>query len=256
MCGRFSLIHSPEAVEQFFALAGVEAFPPRYNIAPTQPVLVVANAPVRPEGSNLPDREGKLMRWGLIPSWVKDPKDFPLLINARSETATTKSSFRAAMRHRRCLMPASGFYEWKREPETKQSQAYWVPTATGEVAAFAALHETYISADGSELDTVAILTTQAGEPFAQIHHRIPVVIQPADFDRWMDVRANEPRHVSELLAPPPDDYFTPIPVSDLVNKVANGGPQVQERAQPKDLTQAATDTKRQAAENNDQPSLF
>ncbi|MEM1378289.1 MAG: SOS response-associated peptidase, partial [Pseudomonadota bacterium] len=223
MCGRFSLIHSPEDVEQFFALAALEAFPPRYNIAPTQPVLVVTAAPSRPEGSNLPDREAQLMRWGLIPSWVKDPMDFPLLINARSETAAIKNSFRAAMRHRRCILPASGFYEWQRDPATKQSQAYWVPTASGDIAGFAALHETYIAQDGSELDTVAILTTEAREPFAQIHNRIPVVIQQNDFDRWFDVLNNEPRDVTDLLVPPPDSYFKPIPVSDQVNKVANSG---------------------------------
>ena len=254
MCGRFSLIHSPEDVEQFFALAGVEAFPPRYNIAPTQPVLVVTPAATRPEGSNLPTREINLMRWGLIPSWVKDPKDFPLLINARSETAATKNSFRAAMRHRRGLLPASGFYEWQRDPETKQSQAWWVPTSDGSIAAFAALFETYISNDGSEIDTVAILTTEAEPPFSQIHNRIPVTIQPVDFDRWLDVKNNEPKHVTDLLVPPPKNYFAPLPVSDLVNKVANSGPEVQKRVEPKDFGKAANADAEPT--QTDQPSLF
>ncbi|MEL6437500.1 MAG: SOS response-associated peptidase [Pseudomonadota bacterium] len=258
MCGRFSLIHSPEDVEQFFALAEVEAFPPRYNIAPTQPVLVVAAAPRRPEGSNLPNREAKLMRWGLLPSWVKDPKDFPLLINARSETAATKPSFRAAMRHRRALLPASGFYEWQRDAASKQSQAYWVPVSDGAPVAFAAVHETYISKDGSELDTVAILTAEAGAPFSQIHNRIPVVIQPADFDRWLDCKTQEPRDVNDLLTPPPDRYFVPVPVSDLVNKVANTGPQVQEAVAPKDFIAGAKQDKPTAKPrgDDDQPSLF
>jgi hypothetical protein len=131
MCGRFSLLQSPEEVEAFFALEGLEAFPPRYNIAPTQPILVIAAGPPREPGSNRPDREAHLVRWGLLPSWVKDPKEFPLLINARGETAATKASFRAAMRHRRALIPASGFYEWKRDKDTGQKQAYWVRPAGG-----------------------------------------------------------------------------------------------------------------------------
>lgn len=235
MCGRFSLIHSPQEVVSTFGLADVEPFPPRYNIAPTQPVLVVAAAPAQMPGSNRPEREAVLMRWGLLPSWVKDPKDFPTLINARSETAASKPSFRAAMRHRRCIVPASGFYEWQRNSQTKQSQAWWVPRSNGEIAAFAGLHETYIGQDGSEVDTVSILTTEATGTFAQIHNRIPVVLSPGDFTRWMDCRTQEPRDVADLLREPPSDYFLPIPVSDAVNKVANSGPHIQQAVAPKSL---------------------
>lgn len=235
MCGRFSLIHTPEEVTNTFGLAGVEQFPPRYNIAPTQPVLVVSSAPAQMPGSNLPDRVAGLMRWGLLPGWVKDPKDFPTLINARSETAATKPSFRAAMRHRRCIVPASGFYEWQRDAETKQSQAWWVPRADGQVAAFAGVHETYIGQDGSEIDTVAILTTEATGTFAEIHNRIPVVLSPDDFSRWMDCKTQEPRDVSDLLREPPEEYFQPIAVSDAVNKVANSGPHIQQPTELKDL---------------------
>ncbi|MEO1747103.1 MAG: SOS response-associated peptidase [Pseudomonadota bacterium] len=254
MCGRFSLIHTPGEFEQYFGLPGVEAFPPRYNIAPTQPVLVVTPSAPRPKGSNLPEREAKLMRWGLIPSWVKDPKDFPLLINARSETAATKNSFRAAMRHRRGLLPASGFYEWQRDPETKQSQAWWVPKADGGIASFAALFETYISNDGSELDTVAILTAEAVSPFSEIHNRIPVTIQPVDFDRWLDVKNHDVKDVSDLLVPPPSDYFQPVPVSDRVNKVANSGPEIQTRVEPKEFGKSALSAS--PKNDTDQPSLF
>jgi len=254
MCGRFSLIHTPGEFEQYFGVLGVEAFPPRYNIAPTQPVLVVTPSPPRPEGSNLPYREAKLMRWGLIPSWVKDPKEFPLLINARSETAATKNSFRAAMRHRRGLLPASGFYEWQRDPNTKQSQAWWVPKADRGMAAFAALFETYISSDGSELDTVAILTAEAKPPFSEIHNRIPVTIQPVDFDRWLDVKNHDTKVVSDLLVAPSPDYFETVPVSDLVNKVANSGPEIQKRAEPKDLSKSTQSASSKS--ETDQPSLF
>lgn len=235
MCGRFSLIHSPAEIVSTFGVADVEQFPPRYNIAPTQPVLVVAGAPAQMPGSNRPARDVVLMRWGLLPSWVKDPKDFPTLINARSETAATKPSFRAAMRHRRCIVPASGFYEWQRNSQTKQSQAWWVPRSNGDIAAFAALHETYISQDGSEIDTVAILTAEATGTFAQIHNRIPVVLSPDDFTRWMDCKTQEPRDVADLLREPPPDYFQPVAISDAVNKVANSGPHIQQAVAPKNL---------------------
>ncbi|MGB7433032.1 MAG: SOS response-associated peptidase [Ahrensia sp.] len=255
MCGRFSLNHPPEEIVSTFGLADVERFPPRYNIAPTQPVLVVSAAPAQMPGSNRPDREAGLMRWGLLPSWVKDPKDFPTLINARSETAATKPSFRAAMRHRRCIVPASGFYEWQRNTQTKQSQAWWVPRSNGDVAAFAALHETYIGHDGSEIDTVAILTTEATGTFAQIHNRIPVVLSPADFARWMDCKTQEPRDVADLLREPPLDYFQPVPVSDAVNKVANSGPHIQQAVTPKNLD-AEEKTNEQPGEADTQLPLF
>lgn len=242
MCGRFSLIHPPEDVAEAFGLADVEAFPARYNIAPTQPVLVVSAAPSQAQGSNLPDRQASLMRWGLLPGWVKDPGDFPTLINARSETAATKPSFRAAMRHRRCIIPASGFYEWQRNAETKQSQAWWVPRSNGTVAAFAGLHETYIAKDGSEIDTVAILTTEATGDFAAIHNRIPVVLASEHFSTWLDCKTQEPRDVADLLTQPPADYFACIPVSDAVNKVANSGPHIQQRVAPKTLTASADNT--------------
>lgn len=233
MCGRFSLIQTPQDLSQYFALDGVEAFPPRYNIAPTQPILVVAAAPARSPGSNQPDRVATLMRWGLLPSWVKDPKDFPVLINARAETAAQKPSFRAAMRHRRCIVPATGFYEWQRDAATKQSQAWWVPRANGELAAFAGLHETWISKDGSEIDTVAILTTEATGDFAMIHNRIPVVIEQDDFSRWMDCKTQEPRDVTDLLVPPPDGYFKTVPISDAVNKASNSNPEILTPVTPK-----------------------
>jgi putative SOS response-associated peptidase YedK len=115
----------------------------------------------REPGSNRPDREAHLARWGLLPSWVKDPKDFPLLINARSETAAEKASFRAAMRHRRALIPASGFYEWKRDKASGRSQAYWVRPADGGLVAFAGLAETWMSAGWQRNGHVAILTVVA-----------------------------------------------------------------------------------------------
>jgi putative SOS response-associated peptidase YedK len=229
MCGRYALTQSPDDILHFVSVVDFEPdFPARFNIAPTQPILVVVQAD-RQLGSNLPQRRALLARWGLIPGWVKDMKDFPLLINARSETAIDKASFRAAMRHRRALIPASGFYEWKRPPKEsgEKSQAYWIRPKNGGVIAFAGLMETWGSADGSEVDTAAIMTTKANRAIRGIHDRMPVVIRPEDFERWLECKTQEPRAVADLLSPVEDDFFEAIPVSDLVNKVSNMGPDVQ-----------------------------
>ncbi len=227
MCGRFTLTATPEEVEALFALLELEGFPARYNIAPTQPILMVVAGPRPDPGSNLPDRRALLVRWGLIPGWAKDPKDLPLLINARSETAAEKPAFRAAMRHRRTLVPASGFFEWKRDG-SKKSQPFFIRPRGGGLMAFGGVMETYAEPGGSEIDTGAILTTAANSAVAAIHDRMPVIIRPEDFSRWLDCRASEPRDVADLLAPVPPDYLEAIPISDKVNKVANVGPDILE----------------------------
>jgi putative SOS response-associated peptidase YedK len=223
MCGRFSLTASPQEVAEALGIEDAGEFPPRYNIAPTQPILVAVNGPAG-------GRVAVLVRWGLVPSWVKEPKEFTLLINARSETAAQKPAFRAAMRHRRVLVPASGFYEWKRPEDPKaKKQAYWIRPAGGGVVTFGGLMETWHSADGSEIDSGAILTTAANSSIGAIHDRMPVVIRLQDHDRWLDCKGQEPRDVAHLMQPVTDDFFEAIPVGDKVNKVANSGPDIQER---------------------------
>ncbi len=231
MCGRFALTATSEELSAAFAVIDPGAFPPRYNIAPTQPVMLVTAGPRRDPGSNLPDRQTVLVRWGLIPGWARDPRDLPLLINARSETAAQKPAFRAAMRHRRALLPATGFYEWKRDG-AKKSQPYLIRPRGGGLVAFGALMETYADANGSEIDTGAILTTAANSAIAAIHDRMPVVIKPEDFGRWLDCVNNEPRDVANLMQPVESDFFEAIPISDKVNKVANSGPDVQDPVSP------------------------
>jgi len=228
MCGRFALTATPDQTAEFLGVTGLDEFPARYNIAPTQPMLMaLAGAPQAP-GSNLPNRQSILVRWGLIPTWVKDTREFPLLINARSEGAADKASFRAAMRHRRALVPASGFYEWQ-QAGGKKGQPYWIRPKHGGLVAFAGLIETYAEPGGSEIDTGAILTVGANAGIAHIHDRMPIVIHPQNFARWLDCRTLEPRDVADLLQPAQPDFFEAIPVSDLVNKVANTGPEIQER---------------------------
>ena len=226
MCGRFALTASPQEVAELLELEMLEAFPPRYNIAPTQPILM-ANI----DAAN--KRVGTLVRWGLVPTWVKDPKEFSLLTNARSETAALKPSFKNAMRHRRTLVPSSGFYEWKRVGDNKQP--YWITPADGGAVMFGGLMETWCNADGSEIDSGCILTTSANNQIASIHHRMPVVIKPEDYDQWLDCKTREPRDVEQLMLPIEDGYFEAIPVSDAVNKVANSGPKIQEEVAAKEL---------------------
>lgn len=224
MCGRIGLDVPWEELFGYFQLVKptnmVPEMPPRFNIAPTQPLLMV-NTSINNQ------REASLVRWGLVPTWVKDPKEFTLLINARAETVMEKPSFKTAIRHRRTLVPASGFYEWQRFGKGQKSQPYWVRPKDGGIVAFGGLMETYSDPNGSEIDTGCVISTDTNESFAKIHHRLPLVIKPEDFDRWLDCRTQEPRDVADLMVPVDDDYFECIPISDAVNKVANTGAEIQ-----------------------------
>ncbi|MCA1366420.1 SOS response-associated peptidase [Bradyrhizobium sp. BRP14] len=259
MCGRFALTATPEELMELFGLLEADDFPARFNIAPTQPIIVIVAADRAEPGSNLPERKALLVRWGFTPGWVKDPRKFPLLINARAETAVGKAAFRAAMRHRRILVPASGFYEWRRPAKGggEPSQAYWVRPRKGGVVAFAGLMETWSSADGSEVDTAAILTTDANRVVRHIHDRMPVVIEPEDFAHWLDCRTQEPRDVTDLMVPAAEDYFEAIPISDKVNKVTNTRAEIQDEVAPV-IPAAPAASKARADDRDDdgQMSLF
>jgi len=223
MCGRIGLDVPWEELFNYFNLikpvAMVPEMPPRFNIAPTQPLLMI--------NSINNQYEATLVRWGLVPSWVKDPKEFTLLINARAETVLEKPSFKTAVRHRRTLVPASGFYEWQRFGKGQKSQPYWVRPKNGGIVAFGGLMETYADPNGSEIDTGCVISTDANASFSKIHHRLPLVIKPDDFERWLDCRTQEPRDVTDLMTPVDDDYFEYIPISDAVNKVSNTGAEIQ-----------------------------
>jgi putative SOS response-associated peptidase YedK len=166
------------------------------------------------------------MRWGLLPSWVKDPKTFTLLINARGESATQKPAFRAAMKRRRCLIPADGFYEWKSVAGRKQP--YFVRARSGAPLAFAGLWETWTGPDGEELDTAAIVTTDANRALADIHNRMPVIVPPEAFDLWLDCTNVDAVTASALIVPAPDNLLESYEVSTAVNRTANDGPKLVE----------------------------
>lgn len=206
MCGRFALTATPDEVRRLFAHLERPNFPPRDDIRPTEPIAVV----LRREG----ERHFLLVRWGFVPSWVRDPRDFSLLINARAETAADKPSFRGAMRHGRCLIPASGFYEWKAEGRGPK-RPYFLAPADGGLVAFAGLVETWAGADGSEVDTAAVLTVPANATVAAIHDRMPAVVPPDRFDDWLDTVRVDAKAAARLLVPAPDDLFvaTPLPTA-------------------------------------------
>ena len=220
MCGRFVITSAPEAVRRMLGYEEQPNFPPRYNIAPTQPVPVVH------AGHGM--RHFRLMRWGLIPSWVKDPKQFALLINARLEGISDKPSYRAAMKYRRGLIPADGFYEWQKQGKAKQP--FFVHARNGEPFAFAALYETYTDRDGGEIDTVAIVTTSANGTLAPIHERMPVIVPPETYEAWLDCNRIDADQAAALVGRAPDDFLEAIPVSPRVNSVQNDGPENLEHA--------------------------
>ncbi len=217
MCGRFAVTATPEEMRAYFGYAETPNFPPRYNIAPTQPAPVV----IQQDGV----RHFTLMRWGFLPGWVKDIKAFPLVINIRSETVREKPSFRSAFARRRVLMPADGFYEWQKTDGP--GRPFLLRRPDRGIFAFAALHETWSSPDGSEIDTVALLNTHANGVIAAIHERCPVILPPESFPAWLDPKTT-PDEAEKLLRPPPDDLLELVEIGTAVNKVANDGPAVQE----------------------------
>ena len=221
MCSRYSLTSPAEAVRAYFKAGGADAFPPRYNIAPTQPVPVIR---MGAGGA----RELALVRWGLIPAWVKDPREFTTLINARSESAVEKPSFRSAMKYRRCLIPANGFYEWT-GPKTDK-RPYLIGPKDGGLMAFAGLWEHWQGADGSELETMAILTTSANQTLEPIHDRMPVILPPDLFDSWLDARALDAKDAARLLVPASANLLKAIAVDKAISNSHRDGPELQKPA--------------------------
>jgi putative SOS response-associated peptidase YedK len=216
MCGRFVITSPPEALRRIFGYAEQPNFPPRHNIAATQPIPVV----ILDNGA----RHFRLMRWGLVPAWVKDSRKITLMINARSETVRDKPAFKNAMKRRRCLVPADGYYEWQAGGDRKRP--FFIHRHDGGPFGFAALAETWIGPNGEELDTVAIVTAPAGADLATLHHRVPVTMAPADYERWLDCRANDVDEVMALLRPPAEGEFVWHEVSTRVNSAANDDSQL------------------------------
>ncbi|HQP42154.1 MAG TPA: SOS response-associated peptidase [Thermoanaerobaculales bacterium] len=216
MCGRFTLTVSARVLGQLFDVPEPEGIVPRYNIAPTQQVLVARSA----EGG----RELTGVRWGLIPHWADDPSIGNRMINARGETVATKPAFRSAVKHRRCLIPADGFYEWQKAGAGKQP--HLIRFADGRAFAFAGLWEGWRPRDGGvPVDSCTIVTTTPNRLVAALHDRMPVILPPAAFEEWLRPEPLPEPRLEELLAPYPDHEMEAFAVSRRVNSPAYDGPE-------------------------------
>jgi putative SOS response-associated peptidase YedK len=217
MTGRFALTHSPQAVRDWFGYVEEPDFPPRYNIAPSQPVAVVH--------ADFTSCHFTLMRWGFIPSFIKDASTYPLLINVRSESVQEKPSFRNAFNRRRCLLPADGFYQWQNAGRTKQPFLLRRPDRA--LFALAAIWETWSGMDGSEIDTVGLLTTDANGVLAAVGERSPVLIERDRVPLWLDP-LTKPQQAATLLRPPREDMLELVRIGTQVNKAENDGTHIQD----------------------------
>ncbi|MGD1887044.1 MAG: SOS response-associated peptidase [Cohaesibacteraceae bacterium] len=226
MCGRFVLRVSKPAFETLFDVSVEGPYLPRFNITPTQPVLTVHEL--------TGPRRMEKVRWGLIPHWHKAPQTAQLLINARIETALEKPSFRAAVNHKRCLVPATHFYEWKREGSHRQPFAVARKEPDGEegLFAFAGLLDDWTGKDGEVMTTLAILTQQADGAIADIHHRMPVVVPTAHYGDWLNVRSVTAGEALDPLRTPTTDAWRPWPVDPAVNKAGADGPELLREVEP------------------------
>lgn len=225
MCGRYALSTPPGILAELLRIHAVHcAISARYNIAPTQEIPVVRQAR---DGA----RELVAMRWGLIPSWAKDASIGSKLINARCESAAEKPAFRSAFRTRRCIVPASGFYEWKKEGSSKQP--HYIERADGAPILMAGLWESWPDpASGERVESCTILTTEANEAISTLHNRMPAVLEPEQCDTWLDASCEEPARLAEILRPAAEGVLSFHPVSPRVNSVRNDDASLIERAAP------------------------
>lgn len=214
MCGRYRLSRRKQIIEEYFDTTPLDDdWNPRFNIAPTQPVPVIRQHPKEPV------RQISTMRWGLIPNWSRDASVAGSTINARSETAATKPAFRDPLKFRRCLIPADGFYEWKRTATSKQPFCFEVNA--GELFTFAGLWDGWKDPSGRWVKTCSILTTTPNSVTATVHNRMPVILSPDDYDAWLDPGMTNVQVVTELLKPYDPESMRSYPVSSRVNHVAN-----------------------------------
>ncbi|MGH3898716.1 MAG: SOS response-associated peptidase [Pseudonocardiaceae bacterium] len=239
MCGRYASTRDPATLAvEFDALDATDDAAPEadYNVAPTKPVFsVVTRHPRDAQGTPDPDhtvRSIRVMRWGLVPHWAKDPSVGSRMINARAESAATKPAFRDAVTHRRCLLPADGWYEWQARGSHKQP--FFITSADGSGLALAGLWSTWRAADvtAPPLVSCTVVTTDAVGPLAEIHNRMPLILPARAWQAWLDPDCGDP---SGLLAPPPAELVAALelrPVSTSVNNVRHDGPELVERVEP------------------------
>ncbi len=216
MCGRYAATLPPEMMVELFKLLNRIDYPPRYNIAPTQPIPVIWEQEAR--------RTVQLVRWGFVPGWVKDPREFPMIINARAESLAEKPSFRDAIRRTRCVVPASGYYEWMKGPDGKK-RPYYITLENDEVMAFAGLYSTWSGPQGEEVDTAAIVTVEPNLEISSIYDRMPAILRGEQaIDDWLNTRDVSGRDAMKLAAPPPAGAMKYHPVGKAIGQATAEGP--------------------------------
>jgi len=218
MCGRYTLSQPAEALAEKFQLDEIPSLESQYNVAPTNPVATVV------VDQHSYHRVLRLLQWGLVPSWAKDPKIGSKMINARAETVGQKPSFRSAFCHRRCLVLADGFYEWQRTQGKKQP--YYIRMKNGQPFAFAGLWEHWQGPDGSVIDSCTHLTTEPNALVHPLHNRMPVILKPEHYQLWLDPEVQKPEQLQPLLSPYPAEEMVAFPVSSQVNNPANNAPEL------------------------------
>lgn len=245
MCGRYAATLPPEQMAELFKLLNSLDLMPRYNIAPTQPVAAIWESAGR--------REGHFARWGLVPGWVKDPREFPLLVNARVEGIEQKPAFRDALKHGRCVIPASGYYEWHTRPD-KKKQPYYITLADGKPMALAGLYTVWSGPEGEEVDTVATITVPANPELAVIHDRMPaILVGDAAIDQWLDVRTVNAKSAAQLVLPLEPGLVKFHPVSTRVNSARIDEPNL---ITPVTIERPASPMERRKVANGGQLDLF
>jgi putative SOS response-associated peptidase YedK len=218
MCGRYAFLLPPEAMAALFKVLNDIDYPPRYNIAPTQPIIAIMERQGR--------RTAELFRWGLVPGWVKDPREFALLINARAESMADKPSFRDALRNSRCIVPASGYYEWMKGPDGER-RPYYITSSETETLAFAGLYSTWAGPNGEEVDTVCIVTVDPNLEISGVYDRMPAILRgEAAIDAWLNTRDVDVKEAAGLAVTPPAGTMRYHPVSKTIGKAASEGPEL------------------------------
>jgi putative SOS response-associated peptidase YedK len=229
MCGRFHLGTPAADVARIFGVERADPllgdWRPRYNIAPTQDVMIIREE--IPKGSERSVRTLAPARWGLVPSWADDQAAGYKMINARSEDAAAKPAFRGAMQRRRCIVPADGFYEWKKSGKGKRKQPMLIRRRDGRSFAMAGLWERWRprGQEGEWLETCTILTCAPNRLVGEIHDRMPVILPESELSRWLDAREHDPEKLRDLLCAAPEEELEAVPVSTRINSVANEGPE-------------------------------
>lgn len=249
MCGRYAFLLPPEAMAALFKVLNEVDYPPRYNITPTQPIVVIL------------ERQGKrtaeLFRWGFVPGWVKDPREFSLLINARAESMADKPSFRDAIRNSRCIVPASGYYEWMKGADGER-RPYYITSNETETMAFAGLYSTWAGPNGEEVDTVCIVTVDPNLEISGVYDRMPAILRgQAAIDAWLNTREVETREAVGLAVSAPHGTMKYHPVSKAIGKATSEGPELIAPLTPEQAaTEAQNSRPRKKAAGSGQLDLF